>query len=429
MKTHKCLSRSLVVLKNAMFWNGQKFEHRDEICLHHSYGIVNRDDSFSGANEFDCKGALVLPALFGLGLDFMEPLRDDVYTFKNGFDAMRFGGFYGGLYESAANPIDDADKMIAMKLRFASGESAEECNANDFKIKFLGAYSKGFGTDSLAEMMELSEEGVAGFGDGNGVIPHSRFLRLAMEYGKMTGRRFFFQPMDKTLRHSGCVHEGAYSDMLGMKGIPRIAETIAAYTVLETARFLQVPVHFKQVTCGETLDLIRNARKQGMDVTCDVGLYHLLLNDSCLETLDSAYHLIPPLRSAEDSEALWKGIEDGTVNAISMNHTPVLRQDTEVNFEDSVPGALSLEIALPAIWKKLSSRVGDARAIELLSAAPARLVGVQADAANVVVLSLDEPHKVSEGDFAGHVCNSPFLGKELPSKILGTYINGVWTVL
>ena len=420
MKTRKTLDVSGVVLKNAQFWNGQKFELRDEVCLGGDKGAVK---------TYDCKGALVMPALFGLGLDFMEPLRDDVYTFKNGFDAMRLGGFYGGLYESAANPIDDADKMIAMKLRFASCEGDAENCANKFDIKFLGAYSKGFGTDSLAEMMELAEEGVAGFGDGNAAIPHTRFLRLAMEYGKMTDKRFFFQPLDKTLRKNGCVHEGAYSDMLGMKGIPRIAETIAAYTVLETARFLQVPVHFKQVTCGETLDLIRNARKQGIDVTCDVGLYHLLLDDSCLETLDSTYHLIPPLRSAADSESLWKGLEDGTVNAISMNHTPVLRQDTEVNFEDSVPGALSLEIALPAIWKKLSERVGEARTIELLSSAPARLVGAETAVNDVVVLSADKPHQVNEKDFAGHVCNSPFLGKELPSTILGTYINGVWTEL
>jgi len=355
----------------------------------------------------------------------MEPLRDDVYTYADGVDAMRRGGFYGGLYESAANPIDDADKLTASLNRFKQ----VACNGDRFDVRILGAYSKGFGTDSLAEMVELAEAGVAGFGDGNGVIPHSRFLRLAMEYGKMTGKRFFFQPMDKTLRHSGCVHEGAYSDMLGMKGIPRIAETIAAYTVLETARFLQIPVHFKQVTCGETLELVREARKNGIDVTCDVGLYHLLLDDSCLETLDSAYHILPPIRSADDREALWQGIVDGTVNAISVNHTPVLRQDTVVNFEDSVPGALSLEVALPAIWNKLVAKVGEARAIELLSTAPARLAGSTPAASNVVVLAPEKPHVVAESDFAGHVCNSPLLGKELPSSILATYVNGVWTEL
>ncbi|MDY6332684.1 MAG: dihydroorotase [Fibrobacter sp.] len=419
MKMRKpCKGRLVnVVLKNAKFWNGKSFELQNEVRLN---ACENAETV-----EFDCNGALVMPALFGLGLDFMEPLRDDVYTFADGFDAMRKGGFYGGLYESAANPIDDADKFTAMVNRFKSEERGEEA----FDIKFLGAYSKGFGTDSLAEMVELAEAGVAGFGDGNGVIPHSRFLRLAMEYGKMTGKRFFFQPMDKTLRHSGCVHEGAYSDMLGMKGIPRIAETIAAYTVLETARFLQVPVHFKQVTCGETLELVRNARKNGIDVTCDVNLYHLLLDDSCLETLDSAYHILPPIRSAADREALWQGVVDGTVNAISVNHTPVLRQDTVVNFEDSVPGALSLEVALPAIWNKLVASVGEARAIELLSTAPARLAGAESAGESVVVLAPEQTHKVLESDFAGHVCNSPLTGKVLPSSILASYINGVWTEL
>ena len=419
MKMRKpCKGRLVnVVLKNAKFWNGKSFELQSE--------VRQNACETSETVEFDCNGALVMPALFGLGLDFMEPLRDDVYTFADGFDAMRKGGFYGGLYESAANPIDDADKFTAMVNRFKSEERGEEA----FDIKFLGAYSKGFGTDSLAEMVELAEAGVAGFGDGNGVIPHSRFLRLAMEYGKMTGKRFFFQPMDKTLRHSGCVHEGAYSDMLGMKGIPRIAETIAAYTVLETARFLQVPVHFKQVTCGETLELVRNARKNGIDVTCDVNLYHLLLDDSCLETLDSAYHILPPIRSAADREALWQGIADGTVNAISVNHTPVLRQDTVVNFEDSVPGALSLEVALPAVWNKLVASVGEARAIELLSTAPARLAGAESAGESVVVLAPEKTHKVLESDFAGHVCNSPLTGKELPSSILASYINGVWTEL
>lgn len=443
-KKHSTLDFDQVVLKNVKLWNGQKFEDRETVCV----GLVNNKFSFCNQEDLDsektkvldCDGALVMPALFGLGIDFMEPLRDDVYTFNDGLDAMHRGGFFGGLYESAANPIDDPEKLSA-----AIDRLLKDAYYSKLKIRFLGAFSKDFGSDSLSEMMELAFglddedadfKGVIGFGDGNAAIPHSRFLRLAMEYGKMTGKRFFFQPMDRTLRKSGCVHEGAYSDMLGMKGIPRIAETIAAFTVLETARFLKVPVHFKQVTCGETLDLVRNARKNGIDVTCDVNLYHLLFDDSCLETLSSAYHILPPIRSAADREALWKGIEDGTVNAISVNHTPVLRQDTEVNFEDSVPGALSLEVALPAIWNELSSRVGEARAIELLSTAPAKLACVDTPAyvpeiggtANLVILAPNKPRKVLESDFAGHVCNSPLVGKELPSTIVGSYIHGVFHV-
>ena len=417
-----------VVLKNVRLWDGKKFVQKDKVAL--ADGFRADDDYFDKSGEealtVDCEGAMAMPALFALGVDFQEPLRDDIYTFKDGFKAMRKGGFYGALYESAANPIDDSEKLAALENRLF-GQNM------DFAI--LGAYSVGFGSDRLSEMMELASGcdeldvcGVAGFGDGGAAIPSTRFIRLAMEYGKMTGKRFFFQPMDKTLRKNGCVHEGAYSDMLGMKGIPRVAETIAAYTVLEMSRFLDVPVHFKQVTCGETLDLIRDARKKGIDVTCDVDIYHLLFDDSSLTKLDSAYHILPPLRAASDREALFKGLEDGTVNAVSMNHTPVLRQDKEVNFEDSVPGAISLEVALPALWKELSGRFGEARAIELLSLAPARIAGVSPDEkrVNLVVLS-DKAHEVSPAELAGHVRNTPLLGATLPNTIVGSYIGGIWT--
>lgn len=418
-----------VVLKNVRVWDGAKFVQKAALAIANGYEVEPDYFAKNPAEldaEVDCDGALVMPALFGLGVDFREPLRDDIYTVKDGIKAMRKGGFYGALYESSANPVDDSEKLAALENRLAG---------QNMKFAVLGAYSVEFGSDRLSEMLELAEgnedldvKGVAGFGDGNASIPHNRFIRLAMEYGKMTGKRFFFQPMDKTLRKSGCVHEGAYSDMMGMKGIPRIAETIAAYTVLENARFLQVPVHFKQVTCGETLDLIRDARKKGIDVTCDVDMYHLLFDDSVLTTTDSAFHLLPPLRAAADREALLAGIADGTVNAISVNHTPVLRQDKQVNFEDSVPGAVSLEVALPALWKLLSEKFGEAKAIELLSAAPAKIAGVEADSklVNVVVLS-EKSHVVAESEFAGHVCNSPLVGTEVSATIVGSYIGGVWT--
>lgn len=425
-----------VAIKNVKLWNGECFEQRDSLCLGDSGRILTAEESkgYSFDAEIEAKGALAMPALFGLSLDFMAPQRDDVYTFSQGLEAMHRGGFYGGLYESSANPIDSNEKLFAAEQRLAG---------TNYQIKFLGAYSVGFGSDRLSEMLELTEgagfanenpEILVGFGDGNVSFPTTRFLRLAMEYGKMTGKRFFFTPMDKSLRKNGCVHEGAVSDMLGMKGIPRVAETTVAYTILELARFLEVPVHFKQVTCGETLELIREARKKGIDVTCDVGLYHLLFDDSVLLELNSSYHMFPPLRAETDKKALWCGLQDGTIDAISVNHTPVLRQDAEVNFEDSVPGAISLEIALPAIWNPLVEMVSEARAIELLSGAPAKLSSAlpaydlknSQGQAHIVLLDPNTPHKVSAKDFAGQVCNTPLLGKELSSSLVGSYINGIW---
>ena len=332
-----------IVLNNVRPFVDGKITEPTKICLVDGAWASSAPE---GTPEFDAKGAIALPALFGLGLDFKEPLRDDIYTFKDGVEAMRRGGFYGGLYESCANAIDDSLKLAAIQ------QISAKCGLS---IAFLGAFSMGYQCKDLAEMVELSEGGVVGFGDGNQNCARTRFLRLAMEYGSMTGKRFFFMPLDDSLRHHGLVHEGCYADTLGMKGIPRIAETMEVFRILEMARFLKVPVHFKQVSCGETLKLIERARTQGVDVTCDVDIYHLLLDDSCLFDLDSHCNVPMPFRSAEDREALWQGLESGTVNAISVNHDPVLRQDKEVNFEDAVPGACRERFR----WKSRSPQSGN----------------------------------------------------------------------
>lgn len=410
-----------IVLKNVRPFVNGKFETATTMNL--ADGKWVKED-LADAAVFDAGGALALPALFGLGLDFKEPLRDDIYDFKDGVDAMRRGGFYGGLYESSDNAIDDSRKLSAIK---------QISSFAGFAFSFLGAFSVGYKCKELTEMIELAEEGAVGFGDGNQDATRTRFLRLAMEYGSMTGKRFFFMPLDESLRHHGLVHEGHYADTLGMKGIPRVAETIAAFRILEMARFLKVPVHFKQVSCGETLKLIENAREQGVDVTCDVDIYHLLLDDSCLFNLDSHCNVVMPFRSASDKEALWQGLKSGTVNAISVNHDPVLRQDKEVNFEDAVPGAISLEIALPALWKSLVENLGEARALELLSFAPAKIAGADSSdlslgsKANLVVFNDKEETVVAPSLFAGQVRNCPLLGQTLSGKIKGSYLGGLWT--
>ena len=410
-----------VVLKNVRPYVKGKFE--SPVTMNLADGKWVKEE-LTDAVEVDAAGALAVPALFGLGLDFKEPLRDDIYNFKDGEEAMRRGGFYGGLYESSDNPIDDSQKLSAIM------QASKKSGLN---FAFLGAFSVGYQCKDLTEMIELAVGGAVGFGDGNQDHSRTRFLRLAMEYGSMTGKRFFFMPLDESLRHHGLVHEGNYADTLGMKSIPRVAETIAAFRILEMARFLKVPVHFKQVSCGETLKLIEDARSQGVDVTCDVDIYHLLLDDSCLFNLDSHCNVFMPFRSAKDKEALWQGLKNGTVDAISVNHDPVLRQDKEVNFEDATPGAISLEIALPALWKPLVDCVGESRAVELLSSAPAKLAQAEPSALAIgsrtdLVLFDDKATTVVESAlFAGQVRNTPLLGNTLSGKIKGSYLGGRWT--
>ena len=409
-----------VILKNVRPFVNGKLEEATNVAL---VDGVWRNSAPEGTREVEGNGAYLIPALFALGVDFQEPARDDIYTYRDGFKAMRRGGFYGGLYESSANPIDGIQRLIAEK-------SALEFSG--FKMRILGAINQGYEAKALAEMLELAGVGVAGFGDGNRAFGSMRFLRLCLEYGAMTGKRFFFLPYDYSLAHGGYVNEGNFSDMIGMKGVPEQAETIPLFSLLEMARWLGVPLHIKQVTSKAALDLIRRYREQGLDVTCDVDIHHLLFCDEDLKTLNTNLNLHPPVRSNADREALWNGLAAGSIQAVSLNHFPVHREDTEVNFEAAVPGAISLEVALPALWKSLTEHLGIARAIEVISSKPAEIAGVEKaelafnKTAEVVLFDPQGETEVTAKTFAGSVENSPFLGQKLPGKILGSCIAGIW---
>lgn len=387
-------------------------------------GVWTEGES-TGATSIEGHGALVLPSLFALGVDFQEPARDEIYNVEDGLEALIRGGFSGALYESAANPIDDLPKLKSMQQM-----GAHEC----LNIRFLGAFSVGFENTNISSMLELTQGGVAGFGDGGYSVGSLRFLRLAMEYAHMSGQRLFLHPMEMALKHKGIVHEGVYSDTLGMKGIPRQAESIAVYEILELALWLKVPVHLRQITCAESLDLIQNARSRGADVTCDVGVYHLLFDDSSLFELHSNLNIQPPLRTPADQNALWTGLLNQTIQAISCNHLPVLPQDKDVNFEDAMPGAISLEVALSALWQPALTRLqgNPSRLLEWLGAGPAAIAGApwqsltQGQKTDFVLFDPDQSWTVQNQTFVGKPHNSPLLGKTLTGRILGSYLGAQW---
>ena len=409
-----------VILKNVRPFVNGNFEAATTISI---VDGVFRDSAPEGTPVVDVNGALAIPALFALGIDFQEPKRDDIYTYRDGFRAMHRGGFYGGLYESTANPVDGIQRLVAEKAALGY---------QGYDIRVLGAINQDYEAKALAEMCELADGGVAGFGDGNKAFGSMRFLRLCLEYGAMTKKRFFFLPYDYSLAHGGYVNEGNFSDMIGMKGVPEQAETRPLFSLLEMSRWLGVPMHIKQVTSKSALNLIRRARAMGVDVTCDVDIHHLLFCDEEVATLNTSLNLHPPVRSSDDRDALWQGLADGTIQAVSINHFPVHREDKEVNFEDAVPGAISLEIALPALWNRLTERLGEKRAVEVLSSKPAEIAGADVVSlapgkkASLVVFDPNGVTDVTSKTFAGGVENSPFLGQTLSGKILGSYIAGIW---
>ncbi len=359
--------------------------------------------------EIDAKGLLALPALYAIGADFQEPVRDDVYSFADGIEAMRRGGFYGCLYESKANPIDDLQQLESFK---------QLARKSGLDISFLASFSKANEHKNISEMLELANGGAFGFGDGGNPVDNLRFLRLMFEYGKAAGKTLFLHPLELDFCSGGFAHEGLYSDMLGLKGIPEQAETVVVYGILEFSRWFKVPVHFREISCGKSLELIENAKKFGVEVSCDVDIYHLLFDDSALATLSSEFRFLSPLRSAKDKEALWAGLSNGTIKNISCNHFPVRKQEKQTNFEDATPGAVSLEVALSALWGKAEPQ----NLLAWLNAGELNLENPN----NFILFDPNLEWEVEESTFAGTVCNSPLVGQKLKGKIVGTYLGSKW---
>jgi dihydroorotase len=290
------------------------------------------------------------------------------------------------------------------------------CENSNFEIFLLASFSRANEHKNISEMLELANGGAFGFGDGGLPVGNLRFLRMVFEYGRATGKTFYLHPLESNLYCPGVVNEGVYSDTMGFKGIPEQAETIAVYHILEFSKWFGVPVHLREISCKKSIDLITAARKNGVNVSCDAGIYHLLFDDSALLTLSSEYRFSSPLRTEEDREALWNGLISGAVQYISCNHFPVRKQDKQTNFEDAIPGAVSLEIALSALWNE---------ADEKTSGHPERLLdwfGAKTlepeKPANLILFNPDIKWEAEESAFAGSVCNSPMLGKVLQGKIL-----------
>ena len=369
--------------------------------------------------EVNAKGCWLLPALTALGVDFCEPARDDIYTLKAGFEAMYRGGFYSALLESCYNPIDSIQRLKAIQ---------SECEKSKLDIRHLAAISLNYDHQNLSEMLELSQGGAVGFGDGGELPADLLFLRRAFDYGSMTQKRFFMQPQEYSLSSKGYVHEGSIADGMGMRAIPKIAETIAVYELIELARNTNCPLHLKQITCAESVDLIKQAQKAGLDVTCDVSVYHLLFDHQILRKLDTNAFVLPPFRESSDKAALWEGLNQGVIQAISLAHKPVLEQDKLTNYESAVPGAISLEIAFSALWERAELYLKDPLAdlLKLLTIGPNKVMAMEDSKLNWFLFNPEATVDLTKCFFAGQVCNSPLLRQEINGVVQGTMFNGQW---
>jgi dihydroorotase len=306
---------------------------------------------------------------------------------------------------------------------------------NQAHVYPLGALTVGLKGDALTEMAELTEAGCIGFSQAETPVADTAVLLRALEYAKTFGYSVWLRPQDAHIGCSGVAHSGPLASRLGLAGVPVIAETIALHTIFELVRVSGARVHLCRISSAAGVELVRRAKKEGLPVTCDVGVHHLHLTDADIGFFDSNARVNPPFRSQRDRDAIRQALEDGTIDAVCSDHTPVDDDEKLLPFGEASPGATGLELLLP-LMMKWACEPGDtspariAMAMAKISSNAARIAAVPCGSlvmggiADLCLFDAERCWKVEAGRLASQGKHTPFLGYEVAGQVQMTIVAG-----
>lgn len=385
--------------------------------------------SDAAAEVLDVEGAVVAPGLVDMHVHLREPGREDEETIETGSAAAALGGFTAVLAMPNTDPVCD-NAAVAEKVA-ARGRWIGLC-----EIHPAGAITKGLEGKQISPVGEMvaSAARVRLFTDDGRGVQDARLLRRAMEYMRGFGAVCAEHCDDASLSEGGQMHEGEFSSLLGLKGIPAEAEEIALARDLALARLTGVRFHALHVSTAGSVALIRRAKAQGLAVTAEATPHHCVLTDAELVSYDTNLKVNPPLRTAADVEAVRAGLADGTIDAIATDHAPHAAEEKEAEFEAAPPGMLGLETALAVVLTELvgGGVLGLPEAVRRMSANPARILGLDGQGgpvvagapANLVVFDPEARWKPDPSAFASLSRNTPWAGRELRGRVVHTLYGG-----
>jgi dihydroorotase len=377
-----------------------------------------------GCEVLDADGAILCPGLVDMRVTLGEPGFEYRETIASAAEAAAAGGIttLAALPDSAP-AIDDP---ALVRLLCARGEET-----GSLTILPYGAVTRGCRGQELSELGLLREAGAVGYTDGRRAIADSGLMRRALSYARAFGGRIVQHPEDPSLADGGCATEGELATRLGLPGIPLVAEAIIVARDLRLARLTGGALHVAHVSTAETVELIRRAKAQGLDVTCDTAPPYFDLNETAIGDYRTYTKLSPPLRPEADRQAVVAGLADGTIDAIASDHQPRDADDKRLPFAQASAGGVGLATLLGLTLAQVQSeKLSLSQAIALLTVRPARLLGVAAGTLAVGApadLCLFHPERIWQvvsGRMPGKAQNTPFDGRALEGRVLGTWKAG-----
>ncbi len=377
-----------------------------------------------GATLVDAGGAVLCPGLVDMRAELGEPGGE----FRETIASAAIAAAAGGITTLAALPdtepaIDDPSLVRLLRAR------GEETGA--LTVLPYAAVTKGRRGEELAELGLLREAGAVAFTDGSRAVASARVMRIALAYAAQWGARIVQHPEEPSLAGSGCATQGELATRLGLPAIPPAAEALMVWRDIRLARMTGGAIHFAHVSTAEALDLIRAAKAEGLNVTCDTAPPYFDLNETAIGDFRTYAKLSPPLRAESDRLAVVAALADGTIDAIASDHQPRDADDKRLPFAQAAPGGTGLATLLAVTLAQVhSGKIPLAKALGLLTFAPARLLGAEAGtlakgaAADLCLFDLERSWRVEAGEMPGKAQNTPFDGRALEGRVLGTWKAG-----
>ena len=385
---------------------------------------------FQADEVIDATGCIVMPGLMDLAVRMREPGQEHANMLESEMAAAVAGGVTSLVCLPDTEPVLDEPGLVEM-LRFKA-EKLNQC-----RVYPLGALTRNLAGETLTEMVTLTESGCVAFSQAEVPLANTQIMQRALQYASTFDYAVWLRPQEFYLG-KGVAASGALATRMGLSGVPVAAETIALHTIFELMKTTGARVHLCRLSSAAGVALVRQAKLDGLRVTCDISINSLHLTDADIGYFDSSARLNPPLRQQRDRDALRAALADGTIDALVSDHTPVDEDAKALPFAESEPGATGVELLLSLALKwSQDSGVSLARALAVITAGPADVLGVSlgkrqgrvgrlvvGGVADVCVFDPQAAWVVAPAALRSQCKHTPFSGYELPGRVRCTLVGG-----
>ena len=386
--------------------------------------LVRARDGFTANQTIDASNMIICPGLVDLSARLREPGDEYKARLISELQAAVAGGVTSLACPPDTDPVLDEPGLVEM-LKYRTKQQGLA------HVYPLGALTRQLSGKALSEMSELKAAGCVGFSQANIAITDTQVLWRAMEYAATFGYTLFLHAEDPFLAAGGVADDGEVATRLGLKGIPSAAEALALNSLLRIARETGAKLHISRLSTAEAVSMIRDAKKLGQHISCDVSAHHLHLTEHDIGYFNSNCHLKPPLRTQRDKDALRAGLVHGTIDAICSDHTPVDDDTKLAPFAETEIGATGLELLLPLTLKwAVESKISLLQMVKLITCQPAAILGINAGCislhsdADLCIFEPDTYWKITPQTLKSQGKNSPFNQLELAGRVKYTLVHG-----